>query len=576
MGPLNCISIFFGLALLLSACQNKPTPWNGPQLTQPRDQLTVGQLQQDSIPALVDMSCYAKPDWADDAIHHFSGTITIPKTEFDHPEERDPYPGENIFPKLTWDFLGHDGALIPIQKERVRGYQIGSFWDVLVGGGRIWQETTDGAWSRASFPLTLTDSYIGQSRNCVATFVYNAEDISKICVQCSQETADLNDRQIGNIRIMLDAEYQTQRYADSVAVIEKHKQSELRRLPILPLSKIDRHQELADYFEQSWATNASTSLGAILMNAEIYLHPPKTRHGLYPYPHEMRHGLYSVTKSMAGALALFHLAEYYDEAICDALITDYVPALKNHPGWQGVTFLHTLNMVSGTVGSERAEHLLDVLITARTAEESIQNIAQLGDAPEAPGEKFNYASTNLFVLSYAMQNYVQIKEERNIGYWDLVHENVLLPIGAQDFSLLHTDDADGSKGIPFLAYGAAPTLDEAAKIAWLFSSEGNYEGMQLLHRGKLREALGRTEWLGHSLNNDFRGSHYRHSFWSQRIKTSACDVAATYMLGYGGNYVIFLPSEVVIFRFMDEYDFKIGKLVRRMERIKSSCPSVQK
>lgn len=71
----------------------------------------------------------------------------------------------------------------------------------------------------------------------------------------------------------------------------------------------------------------------MLVDGTIYLHPPATRHGLYPYPEEMRHGVWSVSKSMAGALALFYLEERYDEEVFDALITDYVPALADHPAW---------------------------------------------------------------------------------------------------------------------------------------------------------------------------------------------------------------------------------------------------
>lgn len=212
------------------------------------------------------------------------------------------------------------------------------------------------------------------------------------------------------------------------------------------------------------------------MNDTIYLHPPKTRHGLYPYPHEMRHGVYSVTKSMAGALALFYFAERYGDEIFDAKITDYVAPLASHPAWQGVTFEHTLNMVTGTEGSEDAAHLYEILIKAKSAEEAIQNIATLGDAPSAPGERFNYASTNFFVLSYALQHYVEQKEGKPISYWSLVHKNVLVPLGAGDFSLLKTIEPDSSEGIPLLAYGAWPTLDNAAKIALLFVNEGNHKG----------------------------------------------------------------------------------------------------
>ncbi|MCB0636078.1 MAG: hypothetical protein KDC54_05650, partial [Lewinella sp.] len=184
---------------------------------------------------------------------------------------------------------------------------------------------------------------------------------------------------------------------------------------------------------------------------------------------------------------------------------------------------------------------------------------------------FNYASTNLFVLSYALQHYVAMREGPDVRYWDLVHENVLVPLGADDFTLLHTVEADGSAGLPLLAYGAWPTLDHAAKIALLFAQEGNYQGRQLLHREKCREALGRTDWPGYPTGNDYRGAHYRHAFWATDVKARGCRTEVTYMLGYGGNYVWFFPSGLIAIRFMDEYVLEFKELARGMEGVRSSC-----
>lgn len=564
--------LLLSFALLFSACRQKPAPWTGPELQQPREQLTVEQLLSGSQLDYVDMSFYARPEWAGEAKYSFSGSLSFPETELNYPTERAPYEGENIFPGLSIDFIANEGVLIPLQKDRMLpGPQSKTLWAVVLGTGKVWQEPQDGEWSRASFPLTLTDQYIGQSRNCVATFVFKTDTISDICVQCSQENADLNDRQVGNMLVRLPAAYQSRHFEDSAQVVEKYLQFEKNRLSVLPLSAIDKDQKMTHYFEKSIYTNASTSLGALCIDEKLYLNSPKTRHGLYPYPAEMRHGLYSVTKSLAGALSLLYFAERYGATIFDERITDFVPALASHPGWQDVTFGQTLNMETGTVGGEDAERLFNVLILARTAEESIQNIAGLGDAPEAPGEKFNYASTNSFVLSYALQKYVEQKEGTGIYYWDLVHEQVLVPIGAEYFTVMHTVETDGSKGIPRLAYGALPTIDEAAKIALLFSDEGNYKGQQLLNREKTREALGRAGWKGYSTNNDYRGNYYRHGFWANDVRANGCKVDVTYMLGYGANYIWFFPSGAIAFRFMDEYDLDFKELVRGVEGVRSSC-----
>ena len=561
------------LITLVLSCQSRPPQWKGAVLTQPRAHLTLDELLAGEEQPFIDMSFFAKPEWAKPAKTPFSGTIMLQDTEIYYPKAKEHYPGENIFPKLEVDFISHDETLIPLVKNRISTRtHSDSYWDVILGAGKIWHEATDGEWSRASFPINLTDRWIGTVRNCVATFVYQSDTISNICLQCSQETADIDDKGISNINGILPASFKAMRFADSIQIIERHHLYESKRLPIHPLSAIDTKSEVVNYFEQTKVTNAPTSLGAVLMDSTLYLHPPKTRHGPYPYPNEMRHGLYSVTKSMAGALALMYFEERYEQGVFNERIADYVPALAEHAGWRDVTFAQTLNMVTGTDGGEDAARLFNTLIIAETAEEAIHNIAKLADLPALPGQQFHYITTNLFVLSYALQKYVEEKEGPDINYWDLVHKHVLVPIGAEYFTVLHTIEEDDRAAIPILGYGALPTIDEAAKIAMLFSNEGQHKGIQILNKDRVKEVFGKTDWNGYSTNNDHRGSNYQHAFWSKEIKTRDCRVKATYMLGFGEHYVVFLPSGAIIFRFLDEHDLNIDNLIKRVEKLRSSCP----
>lgn len=86
-----------------------------------------------------------------------------------------------------------------------------------------------------------------------------------------------------------------------------------------------------------------------------------------------------------------------------------------------------------------------------------------------------------------------------------------------------------------------------------------------------KEAIGRTSWSGYSTNNDYRGKHYRHSFWATDIKSNKCNINVTYMLGYGRNYVWFFPSNIIAIRYMDEYNLDFKDLIRDVENVRSSC-----
>jgi hypothetical protein len=122
----------------------------------------------------------------------------------------------------------------------------------------------------------------------VATFVYQPDSLSNICLQCSQETADIDDKGLGNISGMLTASFKAKKLTDAPQILQAHLQAEAARLPVRPLYEFDQQGEIAEYFDRMIVTNAPTSLGAVLMDSILYLHPPKTRHGLYPYPSEMR------------------------------------------------------------------------------------------------------------------------------------------------------------------------------------------------------------------------------------------------------------------------------------------------
>lgn len=567
-----CLSLAVVFLLLASGCGPRaPEPWNGPVLTRPRNQLTVAQLDAPDTLPLLDMSFFARPAWAAEAASPFSGSISFAQTKMLFPLARAHRPAEDRFPGFTVDFVTHDGELIPARRGLIdtrTGSDEG--WDVLPGTGRVWKEAEDLAWDRASFPLSLTDRYVGSVRNCVATFVYTADVMSNVYVQCSQETADLDDQQLGDIRAMVPAVYAPKAFPDATEIVAAHARSKSRRLPVAPLTAIDVRGELAEYFDRSHWTNASTSVGAVYLDGTLHVHPPRTRHGLYPYPDDMRHGVYSVTKSLAGALAMFHFAERYGEGLFDEPLADHVPALAGRPEWAGVTFGHALNMATGTRGGEALDLLFNPLMAAASGKDAINAIARLGDGPGGPGESFNYATTNFFVLSWALQSYVEAKEGEGVRYWELLREDVLKPIGAEDLDVLHTREQDASARLPTLGYGARPTLDQAAKIAFLIAREGEFQGRQLLNRNKVREALGRTPWRG--LSAGAGGERYRHSFWSNDFATARCNVSVSYMEGHGANHIALLPSGALVFRFMDEFDRDFATLVRGVEDLRSSCP----
>jgi len=258
----------------------------------------------------------------------------------------------------------------------------------------------------------------------------------------------------------------------------------------------------------------------------------------------------------------------YGDGVFDARIVDYVPELADHPGWQGVTFHHTLNMVTGTVGGERGNPI-GPFVHARSAAQKIATIHAFPDAPAAPGTEFTYYSTNSFVLSQAMNGFVRMREGPQADYWTLVQQDVLAPIGVPHLPLSRSIESDGSLGTPVMGWGGYPDVDAAAKVAQLLQDDGAHAGRQLLSRTKTREAMRRAGRPSYATPN--ANERYLHSVWTVRTDTGACTIDVPLMSGHGGNHVLMLPSGLSMIRFTDAEDYEVRDATRAAEMIRSSC-----
>lgn len=96
-----------------------------------------------------------------------------------------------------------------------------------------------------------------------------------------------------------------------------------------------------------------------------------------------------------------------------------------------------------------------------------------------------------------------------------------------------------------------------------------HQGQQLLSPTKTREAMRRTGNPGYATGHP--SERYLHSVWTVRTNTGRCDVDVPMMSGYGGNFVMMLPSGLSMVRFMDADDQEVRNTVRAAETYRSSC-----
>ena len=538
-----------------------------------RDKLTAQELMGGALPGLVHNDYFMPVGEVLPAAHHLSGIIQFETARMatSHPDVSGWGSGHQWFPSFSLPVIGQGDQLIPLERGIIySGDERPSFWNIIVSPGRVWSEAADGGTSRASFPFVLTDNYIGQARNGLATFVFDANGMSQVAVQISQETAPIDIYTTADFTGMIPALYTPQAFPEADRDVLEFT-AELASRPAICAWEELPYGTFTQGFFKGGLPNETVSSAAILMDGQLFFQAAETRTGHYPYPVDMRHGVFSVTKSLGMGLAMFWAAERYGESLFNELITDHVPTLSEHPGWQGVTFENVLDMATGTSGGDSGNNIVP-FIDARSALEKLAAIRALPDASPQPGQAFNYASTNTFVLSYALNEYVKSREGPEADYWEMVREEVLRPLGIPHLPLVRTREAGERIGVPVMGWGAYPTVCEAARIGQLLHDEGAFQGVQLLSRNKVREALYRTSRPGLSAGMSFgHQEYYLHSMWMTEISLPGCPVSAASMRGHGGNHVIVLPSGAIAVRFGDQNLYDVAPMVAVAEFYKNSC-----
>ena len=507
------------------------------------------------------------------ALHELEGSLTVPEFEMRSKNSA----GELVrgshayFPGFSVAFFTYQDYLVPAIREIVSSTGEQSYWSLILSPGRIWSEPEDEGMSRASFPFVLVGPDYNEAHNGLATFVFDDSRISSFRFQVIQETAAWSQIDFWGQSPLA---YDPGRIGNRDVLAAQFAEELRRQTPIRPWSDLEEDYDprlLAMFSSVTAPLNISAT--GLIADGTIYLQPCFTRYGVFPYCRTMRHGVFSVTKSMGAAIAMLRLAEKYGEDVFDLKIADYVSVTANHDGWQDVTFGDALNMATGVgdnqdpakfTGDEDEPKFSDFL-TAKSAQDKLKVGFSYNDYPWGPGEVARYNSINTFVLSAAMNEFLQRQEGPDADIWDMVVEEVYKPIGIQHAPIMRTHESDGSRGLPIFGYGLYPTVDDVAKVADLYHSGGQHQGRQLLHPGKLAEALYRVDGVGLPTgeSNAYGDALYHMSFWSMPYRTdNGAFYQIPYMTGFGGNHVALLPNGMTAFRFADAYAYGIESMVR--------------
>ncbi|MCL4529978.1 MAG: hypothetical protein M1282_11255 [Chloroflexi bacterium] len=551
-----------------------------------RTVLTYNDLMTGSSTAPVDDGAFAVPANAAAPSHVFEGTLhlvnnatsggaTVYKDSnrvFGNGDQ----PIKHL-PDFDFQFVQNGSYLIPVTQGLY--YTGNAYWNYLIGPGRVWNENSDNGYTRASFPFALVEYNQNCTHNGVMTFLFNDAGISQVRYQITAETCYLEQFDFYG---QLQATYTRQAVANDMTLENSEAVEVSNRLPTKPISALATDYPNAGLDLSQFGSGVTPSYMTwygVYINGVNYVSGCTTRDGQYAYCDNMRAPSYSTAKSSMAGVGLMRLGQKYGTGVYNLLIKDYVPEYASSVGnWSSVTFNNTADMATGNYrlagfesdenGSYMAQFLADVSYTSK--------IADAFNFPykAAPGTKWIYHTSDIFILGRAENNYLESQGGGDI--WSMLVNEVYAPahMSTGFMTTLRTDDS--VTGVPFSGYGLFWSQDDVAKMAKLLNNDhGVVNGTQVLQPNMLDDSMQRNP---NDRGVDTSGTptfKYNNTFWAappSQFTQYSCPVYIPFMSGYGGITVAMAPNGATYYYFSDNNEFSWYNAINETNKINPMCP----
>jgi hypothetical protein len=294
----------------------------------------------------------------------------------------------------------------------------------------------------------------------------------------------------------------------------------------------------------------------------------------------MRAPSYSTAKSAFASVALMRLGQIYGSDVYNQLIKDYVSEYSSSVGaWTDVTFNNAIDMATGNyrlAGNEYDEAglYMDAFFLAEPYSTKITAAFNFLNKV-AHGTFWNYHSSDTFILTRAMNNYLQVQVGGGSDIFNMVRDEVYTPINLSAGAKTTERTDNSATGKPFGGYGLFWTQDDIAKIAKLLNNDnGISNGMQLLQTDMLADSM-QKDATDRGL--DTTGApmfKYNNGFWAKQFTTAdgyTCSFYTPFMSGYGGITVVMMPNGATYYYFSDNEEYSWSNSVSEANKLAPQC-----
>ena len=567
-----------------------------------------------SLPTPVDDTAgFGIPSDAAEPTQSFEGTLTLnnPQTggtftkisDIFHLISTSDSPWKHLA-AFSFDFVQSGSYLIPSRQ----GLAItGSpTWNYIVGPGRVWREDGDDGYMRASLPFAL----VQRNQNCVhngeMTFLFSAAKspkVSNVYYQITQETCYPMKF---NLWGTVSASYSPRAVAGNATLKKNHATELSHRMAAKPFRALqtDFPKSGIDIatFTHAYKNPENVTTYGLVINGINYVSGCPTRFGEYAFCADMRLPSYSIAKSVFAGVALMRLGQLYGRGVYSELVKSFVPQYVLGGKWDATTFGNTSDMATGNFnldGYEADEDspTMDTFLVDEKFEAKVADAFAFNRNYAPPGTKWVYQSSATFLLTQAMNAYLHQRKVSGTDIFDMVRDDVYIPLGVSQGGLTTIRTDNSPTGAPSGYYGLFFSQDDIAKIGrFLNESSGTINGVQTLEPTRLKEALFRgtpnstvsgvpivnasaasalgAPVLGSKLVLNSR--RYSHGFWGRYMSATefpqySCNFWISIMAGYGGNIVALLPNGTTFYIFSDGKEYLWLDAIQEIDKLAPIC-----